>query len=195
MAKRDFSSPEERLLREAEQHCVFYAANLHEALRNGRDATNYRQWTAQACLTLGEFDQAATLVKDMPGLVMLAADIEEARAAEVADDDDHCACRHFIDGRLSEREPEKLMEVSSYSKCFQFFSRRYDQVVWLYKCGLCGYVNAHPGAPDALQATAASLEANANKQAREIIRIANGQLVNVPANPMLADRNHYPDAT
>lgn len=198
MTRRDFSSPEERLIREAEQHRVFYAANLHEALKNDWDkevALNYRQWTAQSLLTLGEFDQAAVLVKGVPDLALLAVDIAEARQAETAPDDDHCPCQHFIDGRLGVNEAEKKIELSSYGRRFQFFSKRYGQVVWLYKCALCGHVNAHPDAPDALHATAAGLEATANKQAREILRVAKGQPVIAPANPLVADRNHFPNAT
>lgn len=195
---RDFRSADEKLIDQAQRDSAFYAANLHLALKEGWDADrirDYRQWTAQAALILGEFDQAAILVADIPELASIATDIEDARKAEAADDDGHCECRHFIDGRLGEKEPEKLIEVSSYGIRFRFLSKRYGQVVALYKCGICGHVNAHPDSPDDLHAIGVRLKAAADKQAREVIRVAKGQPVKVSANPLMADRNHFPDAT
>lgn len=192
---RSFVTSDEKLIQEAEAHSAFYAGNLHEALKNNwapEIVLQYRRWAAQAALTLGEFDQAETLVAGVPELADIAVEIEEARKAEAADDDDHCDCRHFIDGRLSDKEPEKLIEVSSYGERFRYRSNRYNQVVGLYKCAMCGHVNAHPDSPDDLHETALQIRAAADKRAREILRIAKGQAVTVPSNPIIADRNHYP---
>lgn len=192
---RSFKTEDEKLIEEAETHSAFYAGNLHEALKNNWAPDiilTYRRWTAQAALTLGEFDQAAMLVKGVTELADLATDIDEARQAEAADDDDHCDCRHLIDGRLSEKEPERLIEVSSYGKRFRYRSKRYGQVVGLYKCAICGHVNAHPDSPDGLHETTMRIRANADKQSREMIAAG---IAKVPANPMVADRVHFPDAT
>ncbi len=169
--KRNFKSKDEAAIERAEMESALYAANLKWAMETNQPAgivLQYRRWTADAAITLGEFEQAEMLVRDVPELADLATELDTIREAITKADSERCGCVHTVDARWSERETGKQMRVPNYVPGRRIKSKAHGGfMVRVHRCALCGHENAAPGFMDDLQATAYSLRNATDKMGEQ----------------------------
>lgn len=119
----------------------------------------YRRALVECLGDLGRFDEALAFGctkagKPFPGVEDVIERVLAVKAAVELDDDAECDCERpkatLEDERFSKDSPHRNVEIAHNRRHIvgQVVSERHGKVVSVWRCGVCGHMNAHDKMPE-----------------------------------------------
>lgn len=137
-----FATPDQKILVDAERRRELHKKNaeVFAGVGNQEQEIKHRVWWAEAAIDLGKFDEAREALKSKGKIIDkdLRLYIDDVKAACMRPDTQECKCEREVAGD----DNGNVIALDRRYGVKQIFSPYHNQLVTIYSCRHCGFLNA-----------------------------------------------------